>query len=715
MKILFLIHKSAEEAFKEFSDELNLYRDWLLKHQIPHVFDFESWDEPLEWQKFGQEPNEFYAISENQMKSLGSKAWWEPGEYHLIFYLYAPEKERSAGVFCTMNWFECNGGVGITVPLTKELATLPTQWGWRMLAHETLHACFPPTTPVLTQGFLYKPIRDIKKGDLVFTHTGQLKRVTEVMRRLWQGKMRQITISGDYRPIVCTREHPIWAIKRLVAPISKKKILGKRKDGIPQFYPACELEKGDWVGMPFNDIVKDTTVFDFEKDPDFLWVLGLYLAEGDLDDKRKDSKGGQVRFTLNKKETYLYDRIEKTMKKYGAETGYWEGKGVRANTMTAYINGRFWVNIFKELGGEYSYAKKLNERLMYIDPKLQYQIFEGWRDGDGHIDPKRRRTTVATVSYDLAIQMRTILLRNHIFNSLIFRRGGIRNVLGHNSQTRDVYFIDMSPTSKDSFIKDNCLFVLIKDAKDIYNTRNGYDGGYVYNLEVEDDHSYQVNGVAVHNCYAILNLIYKKNIPDVQDQLYQEYRKLHPNPTEDELAVLSEMLFEKDIKPNLNLILQDLPAKRTATILMGIIAVLNGIVALLKDRLNQPKEDKKRKVISRLAHIIAIQEGFYKIGTIAQRNNNPGNLVYVGQSKAIGQDKNGFCIFATEQDGWDALYFQLSLILDGKSRYYSPEMTIREFVETWAPTSLQDEKDAYARAIAYEFGCDIDTKLNQLT
>ena len=356
MKILFLIHKSAEEAFKEFSDELNLYRDWLLKHQIPHVFDFESWDEPLEWQKFGQEPNEFYTISENQMKSLGSKAWWEPGEYHLIFYLYAPEKEHSAGVFCTMNWFECNGGVGITVPITKELATLPTQWGWRMLAHESIHAF-----------------------------------------------------------------------------------------------------------------------------------------------------------------------------------------------------------------------------------------------------------------------------------------------------------------------------------------------------------------------YAILNLIYHKNIPDVQDQLYQEYRKLHPNPTEDELAVLSEMLFENDIKTNLNLILQDLPAKRTATILMGIIAVLNGIVALLKDKLNQPKEDKKRKVISRLAHIIAIQEGFYKIGTIAQRNNNPGNLVYVGQSKAIGQDKNGFCIFATEQDGWDALYFQLSLILDGKSRYYSPEMTIREFVETWAPTSPKDEKDAYARAIAYEFGCEVETKLNQLT
>lgn len=712
MKILFLKHKSTKDYFSEFNDEINLYGQWLTKHNIPYVFDFEEWDEPLEWQ--GYNNNAFYALNPDYMKSLGGKAWWEPGEYHLIFYCYYPEKEKSSWIFCTMNWFECNGGVGITVPLTRELAVLSTQWGWRMLVHETLHACFPPTAPVLTQGFLYKPIRDIKKGDLVFTHTGQLKRVTEVMRRLWQGKMRQITISGDYRPIVCTREHPIWAIKRLVAPISKKKILGKGKVGIPQFYPACELERGDWVGMPFNDIVKDTTVFDFEKDPDFLWVLGLYLAEGDLDNKRKDSKGGQVRFTLNKKEIYLYDRIEKTMKKYGAETGYWEGRGVKANIMTAYINGRFWVDIFKELGGEYSYAKKLNERLMYIDPKLQYQIFEGWRDGDGHIDPKRRRTTVATVSYDLATQMRTILLRNHIFNSLTFRRGGTRNILGHNSQTRDVYFIDISPTSKNSFIKDNCLFVLIKDAKDIYNTRNGYDGGYVYNLEVEDDHSYQVNGVAVHNCYAILNLLYKKNILDIQDQLYQEYRKLHPNPTEDELTGLSEMLFNRDIKPNLNLILQDLPVKKTAGLMIQLIGLLTTLLSLLKTKLNQPTQDKRKQVVEQLASVIARQEGFYVANSRAQRNHNPGNLMYVGQSKATGKDKDGFCIFATDQDGWDALYWQLNYILEGKSKYYRPDMTIQEFVSVWASTSSYEEKINYAKAIANHFLVSVDTKLNEL-
>lgn len=315
------------------------------------MIEFEDWDDELQWQKYAN----FYALSPDFMQSLGSKAWWEPGEYHIIFYCYYPEKEHSAGVFCTMNWFKCNGGVGITVPLTKELATLPTQWGWRMLAHES-----------------------------------------------------------------------------------------------------------------------------------------------------------------------------------------------------------------------------------------------------------------------------------------------------------------------------------------------------------------------VHSFYSLLNLIYHKNIPDIQDQLYQEYRKLHPNPTEDELTGLSDMLFEKDIKPHLNLILQDLPEKRTGEILYGIIAVLNGIIALFKKKLTEGKEKEKQSVVKRLANAIAVFEGFFQTGTLPNRLNNPGALIYIGQSKAV-KDKSGFAHFLTKEDGWNALYYQLQLIFDGKSKYYRPDMTIQEFINVYASSSPENEKVAYAEYIANHFGVDVNTKLNQLT
>jgi len=138
MRILFLKYKSTQNYFKEFNDEINLYGQWLTRHNIPYQFDFKEWDEELEWQKSGTN----YTLSPTYMQKLSKKTWWSIGEYHIIIYCYYPEKENSEGYYCTMNSFKCNGGIGILVPLTQKLATLPTQWGWRMLVHETIHALF---------------------------------------------------------------------------------------------------------------------------------------------------------------------------------------------------------------------------------------------------------------------------------------------------------------------------------------------------------------------------------------------------------------------------------------------------------------------------------------------------------------------------------------------------------------------------------------------
>lgn len=345
MKILFLKHKNLN-AWDEFQDEIGLFGQWLAKHEVPYIFEFQDWDDELQWQKYG----DFYALSPEFMQSLGSKAWWEPGEYHVIFYCYYPEKENSSGVFFTMGGFKCNGGIGSTIPLSKEIATLPTQWGWRCLSHE-------------------------------FTH----------------------------------------------------------------------------------------------------------------------------------------------------------------------------------------------------------------------------------------------------------------------------------------------------------------------------------------QCFNIINLIYKKNIPDTLDQLCEEAKK--NGASEEELTGITDLVFERDIKPHLNLITQPLPDKKKGEIMYQIIALLNSVVALLKS-LIQAKEDRS-KVIKKLADAIAYFEGFFLYKSLPRRLNNPGALVYVGQKNSV-RDESGFACFLTAEDGWNALYRQLDLILSGKTRYYLPDMTIQEFVDVWASTSPEIERINYARYIADKFGVEVDTPLNQL-
>jgi len=218
---------------------------------------------------------------------------------------------------------------------------------------------------------------------------------------------------------------------------------------------------------------------------------------------------------------------------------------------------------------------------------------------------------------------------------------------------------------------------------------------------------------AIHAMFGILNVIWNKNIPDIQDASYAELRKIKSNPTEDDYTCLSESIFNNYIKPYKDLLSKPSPLNQKANLLLQIIGLLTTLITLLKQKLQQSQEDKKQKVIRKLASAIALSEGYWVRGSLPQRLNNPGALIYVGQDNSI-KDSSGFAHFTTPEAGWNALKWQLNFILDGKSKYYSPEMTIQQFVDKWASTSPVNERVAYAQRIAGVFSVDTNTKLKDL-
>lgn len=76
----------------------------------------------------------------------------------------------------------------------------------------------------------------------------------------------------------------------------------------------------------------------------------------------------------------------------------------------------------------------------------------------------------------------------------------------------------------------------------------------------------------------------------------------------------------------------------------------------------------------------------------AQRNHNPGNLVFVGQRLASGKDDRGFCMFKNPIKGWLSLIRQIKL---DQSR----GMTINDFIHKYAPPS-ENMSNAYSDFIA---------------
>ena len=331
--------------------------------------------------------------------------------------------------------------------------------------------CFPSNAPILMADFSYKAISKIRLNDVVISHKGDKKKVTHLFKKKWQGNTTLLKVHGIFDKIECTKEHPIYAIKRIKD--------AKPYNETPQFYQAIDLKKNDWVAVQTSREIRDTTIRDYEKDPEFLWVLGLYLAEGCIDEYK-------VSFALHKDETDFYEKIKRIMSKFGANVSI---NKHGENGILVCIYGIEWKKVFSELGGNYCNKKKITERLMFIEPILQMQIINGLMDGDGHYDKRGRKLLVSTSPY-LIEQTKTILLRNNIF--------GFAQKRKEQKGKKQSYALEYSISSRYSFIKDGIMFVQLKSVE----IKKSFTRGYVYNFEVEDDNSYIVNSVAVHNCVA---------------------------------------------------------------------------------------------------------------------------------------------------------------------------------------------------------------------
>lgn len=110
--------------------------------------------------------------------------------------------------------------------------------------------------------------------------------------------------------------------------------------------------------------------------------------------------------------------------------------------------------------------------------------------------------------------------------------------------------------------------------------------------------------------------------------------------------------------------------------------------------------------INQVAQTIQTVEGYYP-GSLAYRNNNPGNLRPAGQpgctpvSSASGQ----FCSFDSYSDGYQALLNQISLDA-------SRGLTIAQFLQKYAPASDSNDPTSYAATLAAATGLSVGDPLS---
>lgn len=123
-----------------------------------------------------------------------------------------------------------------------------------------------------------------------------------------------------------------------------------------------------------------------------------------------------------------------------------------------------------------------------------------------------------------------------------------------------------------------------------------------------------------------------------------------------------------------------------------------------KRQFNIEQDGKKFETIKQKTEL-GIDSVYIPSGTLADRNNNPGNLKFVGQSGAT-MGENGFAKFNTPEDGFRALMDQVAL---DQSR----GLTLQQFVEKYAPAT-ENNTNVYVQQMSQWLGANPNMRLSDL-
>lgn len=353
-----------------------------------------------------------------------------------------------------------------------------------------------------------KQIQQISVGERVLGGDGLYHKVSEVMTHIHRGKLFKI-ITKCFGTTLLTEEHPVLVVRRKNPKLHNKKLdaIWTRADQVKTndyvVYPIQKDEADrDYVEVDYDLREKDTVSKLLPKkiplDSSFLRLMGYYIAEGYV-------HGRGIHFTFNSREVEFLDDVEKTMyKTFGLEGT----KHTKRNATTITFNSSPLARLFLDWFGHKSYNKKIPHFAMLLPAKKQQHIIKGLWRGDGWISTSQWRGNYKTTSKILSEQLKALLLRQAVVPVIsVAKKKGIHRESYSLQVVNDRDFailcriLDEKVEAKthvgkppSSILTPDYVLIPIKKIESF-----DFDG-LVYNLEVDDVHSYVSENAILHNC-----------------------------------------------------------------------------------------------------------------------------------------------------------------------------------------------------------------------
>lgn len=118
--------------------------------------------------------------------------------------------------------------------------------------------------------------------------------------------------------------------------------------------------------------------------------------------------------------------------------------------------------------------------------------------------------------------------------------------------------------------------------------------------------------------------------------------------------------------------------------------------------------------VNKFCEAIAKAEGFYVADSVPARAHNPGDLtddgdIGLGVIQTSGPFGAKITIYASDEDGWNALRHKVRRMLNGASKTYTPNLTIMEVAIKYSGSA------EWAFNVAKHLGVDTRMTLAELS
>ncbi len=242
-------------------------------------------------------------------------------------------------------------------------------------------------------------------------------------------------------------------------------------------------------------------------DSDFAKLLGYYCAEGSVTSLKSRPNSYYTRFSFGKHELKYIKEVQRLLLKiFGVSSR------IKTERTGLYLTvGNSIVSIlFKSLVGYNAKSKFIPPELISADKRTTKAFLRGYVAGDGWIG--NRIISMNTVSENLAFGLCALMLNlGEIPRFYIWRPPKTKKIEDRTVSQSTLYYVKIAVSNPKKFLeqtdyheketqnkkaieKEDYFLLPINWIK-----RSLYEGS-VYNLEVEKEHSYLANFVAVANC-----------------------------------------------------------------------------------------------------------------------------------------------------------------------------------------------------------------------